>query len=341
MIRQGIRYAYSNARVRTLLGSLLRPQDYYSLLHVGSPQEMLAYLRTTAYGRAMGETGEEPVSFALSLSSHFLSTAEKVIAVLPQPAQDLCRTFLSRFEIEALKVFLRTAGEQTSQRHLLPLLYPVPAASSLPLDRLLKASSVHDIAAALAGTPYAEPLQEGIQHLPAPHALFSLEVRLDRWFLARLFASAALFSGQERAVVRRLLYTLADVTNILWSQRLRTTFHLSPEETDSLLLPYGFYLTERERHALAEWDGQSSLPVFFPGAEQPAVSLRLALMRALCRAALKPLLAVPFQAGVPLAYLLLTEIEVADLKTLWEGKRWQVPPAALAEHLIHFHGPPV
>ena len=338
MICKGVRYAYPIARVRTLLGNLLRPQDYHCLLHATGIEEMRTYLRTTAYGRAIGETGQEPAPRALPLSAHFLSSAEKVIAVLPRPAQDLCRTFLIRFDIEALKVFLRAAGEQIERAPLVSLLPPLPAASSLPLARLLAAKSVYEIVEALAGTPYAEPVQEGVQEFSSPRSLFSLEVRLDRWFLARLFTSSALFSGWERTVVQRLLGTLADVTNILWSQRLRTTFHLSPEETGALLLPYGFYLTRRQRHALAEWEGQGPLPFPFPGAEKPAASLRLALMRGLCREALKPLLTIPFQAGVPFAYLFLADLEVADLQTLWEGKKWQGPPAALADQLIRFHG---
>jgi V/A-type H+-transporting ATPase subunit C len=338
MIRKGFQYAYPIARVRTLLGNLLRQQDYHHLLYSEGTQEVLAYLRTTAYRREIGETGEEPSSFALPLYNHFLSMAEKVTALLPRSAQDLCRTFLTRFEIEALKVFLRAAGEQTERAHLLSLLHPLAATSSLPLDRLLEAKSVHEIAEALTGTPYAEPVQGGVENLPSPRSLFSLEVRLDRWFLARLFASSAPFSGQERRIVRRLLGILADVTNILWSQRLRTTFNLSPQETLSLLLPYGFHLTERKRQALAEWDGQGPLPFFFPGVERPDAPLRLSLMRVFCREALRPLLTIPFQAGVPFAYLLLAEIEVADLKTLWEGKKWQVAPAELADQLIRFHG---
>src|SRR6266540_7457365 len=190
MICKGIRYAYPIARVRTLLGNLLRPQDYHCLLHATGTEEMHTYLRTTAYGKAIGETGQEPAPRALSLSAHFLFTAEKVIAVLPRPAQGLCRTFLIRFDIEALKVFLRAAGEQIERAHLVSLLPPLPAASSLPLAHLLAAKSVYEIAEALAGTPYAEPVQEGVQELSSPRSLFSLEVRLDRWFLARLFASA-------------------------------------------------------------------------------------------------------------------------------------------------------
>lgn len=339
MIGKGLRYAYPIARVRTLLGQLLQPTDYFALLQARDPEAMLTYLRTTAYGKTITAERDHSASFVLLLYDAFFARAAEVIDILPQAAAELCRILLMRYEIEVLKVFLRTAWEPSERPHPLPLLYPLPASSSLPLERLVHTHSVQDIVDALAGTPYAPVVAEAIEDLSPSPLLFPVEVRLDRWVLSRLCAAPALVSGQERRVVHRLFGVLADVTNILWAQRLRTTFRCSVEETRALLLPHGFYLSERRRQALAAWDGQGPLPVFFPGMDQPVRSLRLGLLRTLCRAALRPLLAVPFQAGVPCAYLLLTELEVADLKTVWEGKRWQVGATELAQRLIRFHGP--
>jgi len=223
------------------------------------------------------------------------------------------------------------------------MLRPSPAVPVLPLDRLLAARSVDEVSEALAGTPFAQPLQEGLRASSpeASQSLFLLETRLDRWFFAQLFAAAAPFSGRESALVRRLLGSLADVTNILWAQRLRTTFRFSPTETASFLIPYGFRLNQRKRQALVQWDGRRPLPISLPGARQPAVPLRPSLMGLLRREAFKPLLTIPFQAGVPLAYMLLAELEVEDLRTIYEGKRWGLAPAQLAERLVFFHGPSI
>lgn len=341
MIRKGIRYAYPVALIRTLMGNLLGARDYSFLLRTRSTEDMLAHLRTTVYERAVSETREEPSSFAFALYEHFLRRSEKIIAVLPRSAQGLCRNFLLRFEIESLKVFLRAAVKQTEQTCFLSLLYPLPAASSLRFDLLLEAKGLDGISAALNGTPYARPVQEEIKQLGSAPLLFPLEMRLDRWFLMRLYNSAATFSGQERKVIERLLGTLTDVTNILWAQRLRTTFNASPEKTASLLFPCGMYLSERKRQALATWDGRGPLPFLFHGSGRTAPPSRPSLMRLLCREALKPLFAFPFQAGVPLAYLFLGEMEVADLKVLWEGKRWSIEPAELVGQLTRFHGPQV
>ena len=339
MIRQAIRYAYPIARSRTLIGNLLRPQDYAQLLHVDKADDFLAYLHATAYIAVIAATEEKPASVTRLLSEHFFTTAARMIALLPQPAQNLCRAFLLRFEIEALKVLVRAVERPMERSHLLALVRPVPVTSTLPLDRLLKARTMAEIAEALVDTPYAPLWQEEMPQLSASRSLFPLEMRLDRWFFTQVFAASRPFAGQEHKIVQRLLGSLADVANALWSQRLRTTFRLSPDETDALLLPYGFHLSAAQRHALASWDGLEPFPFPFWHVEQTGPSLRLSLLRTLCREAQGPLLAVPFQVGVPLAYLLLGEMEVMDLTTMWEGKQWRIAASEVAHQLIRFYGP--
>lgn len=62
------------------------------------------------------------------------------------------------------------------------------------------------------------------------------------------------------------------------------------------------------------------------------------MMRMLAREARRPLFATPFQAGVPLSYLILGQLELADLVALYEGRRWGRDTAQLADALIRFHG---
>ncbi len=343
MIGKGIRYAYPVAVVRALLGNLLRETDYTFLLQAAGSEEMLAYLRSTARGGAIAEDSWRAVSFAIALYEHYLSEAAKIIALFPLTVQELCRAFLLRFEIESLKVILRAAGQQIDATALMLMLRPLPAATALPVDRLAAARSVDEIAEALVGTPFAQPLQEGLgaSSSEAAQSLFAVETRLDRWFFTQLFAAAAPLSGRERALVRRLLGSIADVTNILWAQRLRTTYRLSPSETLPFMIPYGFRLDQRKRQALALWDGRQVLPISLPGVRRLAVPLRPLLMGLLRREAFRPLLTIPFQAGVPLAYLLLCEIEVEDLRTIYEGKRWGLAPAQIAERLVFFRGPSI
>lgn len=343
MILKASRYSLPIAKIRTSLGDLLGAREYAMLLHAPRLDDMMAALRTTAYGPAL-RTAD--VSFATAVRRFRLSKAERLIRALPPGALALCRTFLSRFELEALKVILRALVSGTERRRTLSMLQPMPARSVLPIEGLLAARTLEEAAKTLAGTPYAEPLTEGLKSAAeeavgtnnAP-PLSEVEAHLDRSFLIRMSRASDMFAGEERAILRRLLGVLIDVINVLWTQRLRKTFHLPPEAAVRRLCPAGFYFDNaNKRETLAHWDGEGQPPFIAVGLEEAGGPLRVSLMRMLAREARRPLFAIPFQAGVALSYLVMGDLETADLVALYEGRRWGRDPMQLADTLIRFHG---
>jgi V/A-type H+-transporting ATPase subunit C len=170
----------------------------------------------------------------------------------------------------------------------------------------------------------------------ASSLLFHMELALDRWFFERVWVACRSMPTTDSRIACRLLGAYADVSNILWARRLRETFQLSPANVAAHLIPYGFHLTDRQRRALGSSPADRPLPFPFSGMSPETADLRVRLLRLLRREASRPLFLVPFQVGLPLAYLLLTEMEASDLITLYEGKRWSVPPQTLAERMIRF-----
>lgn len=346
MIVKTARYSLPIARIRTSFSDLLDAREYRMLVHAASVEEMLAALKTTGYAEPLrGETA----GFAVAIRQYRFSKAERLVGSLPAHARTLCLRFLSHFEVAALKVILRGVSAAAAPRQVLAMLQPMPTRSILPVDRLLASKTLEEAAEALAGTPYFTPVTEGLQssesesdRAPRPNApgtLLAIENRLDRWFLSRLVDAGGVFSGHEARITGRLVNVIVDVTNILWAERLRRTFHFSPEETARRLYPAGHYFDDvGKRRVLARWDGEGQPPFVTTDLEEIASTLRVSVMRVLAREAYRPLFAIPFQAGVPLAYLVHGELEVADLVALHEGRRWGRDPMQLADELIRFHG---
>jgi vacuolar-type H+-ATPase subunit C/Vma6 len=344
MIAKASRYSLPIARIRAAMSDLLGACEYAMLLHAPSLDAMMAALRTTAYAPAL--RAADP-GFATAVRGFRLSRAERLVGALPADALALCRTFLSRFELEALKVILRAVVSGAERRRTLSMLQPMPAHPVLPIKRLLAARTLEDAARALAGTPYAAPLTEGLKSATdqavgarnAPSPLSEVEAHLDRLFLTRMARASDAFSGEERTIVRRLVGLLIDVNNVLWTERLRRTFHLAPEAVARRLCPAGFYFDSANKRAtLARWDGHGQPPFVAVGLEEAGGPLRISLMRMLAREARRPLFAIPFQAGVALGYLVTVDLETADLVALYEGRRWGRDPMQLADMLIRFHG---
>jgi vacuolar-type H+-ATPase subunit C/Vma6 len=336
MIAGAIRYAGPHAAVRTLFGDLLRPSDYNLLLNAANISELLAALGTTAYAPALRTQGK---SVAYRLRHHWIARAEKVANLQPATGRELCNAYLTKMELEALRTLLRGVVRGVERRQLLSMLPPLPAGSSLPLAALIAADSLGQAARTLEDSAYAEAISQGIKESRADgDALWRIEAALDREYFARLEAVCGHFSGSERAIVTRLIGAIADSFNILTAQRLRKTFHLTPQAVSRQLVPFGPRVRGDQRRALCEWSGDGPPPFWFGGIVA-ARQFRIPLTRALCGEAMKPLFTVPFHAGLALAYIVLSEFETADLLAIHEAKHWGVERALIEDGLVRFYGP--
>jgi vacuolar-type H+-ATPase subunit C/Vma6 len=338
VIGRATRYAGPSARVRTLFGDLLRPNDYELLLNEAGIADLTAALSTTAYAAALNIQGK---SFAFAIQQHWVARTERVAAVMPSDARELCLAYLAKAEAEALKTALRGIARDVDRRRLVSMLGPLPARSSIPLSVLLAAGSLEEAVGVVSRTPYGAALAEGMKRATAQSgrqlavSLLPLETSLDHSFFARLLSATRRFTGSEHAIVARLVGVLADATNVLAVQRLRKTFRFTPQAASLHLIPFGFRLGAAQRQALCGWTGEGSPPVRI-GSTVSGSELRVAVMRAICGEALKPLFAAPFQAGLAIAYVLLAELEASDLIAIHEGKQWGLERVAIAGRLIRF-----
>jgi vacuolar-type H+-ATPase subunit C/Vma6 len=336
-----MRYAGPSATVRTLFGDLLRPSDYDLLLNAADLPELLAALRTTSYAPALRAQGK---SFAFALQHNWIARTENVAALMPAAARELCLAYLAKVELEALKTLLRGIVRRVDRRRLLSMLPALPTVSLLPVNDLLGANSLEAAADVLKDTAYAEALDRVVKLVQAGGSeewggsLLPVETALDHLFFARLVAACGHFAGFERAIVSRIVGTLADAINVLAAERLRKTFHLTPQAAAQYLVAFGCRLSAAQRRALCDWSGEGPPPLSFVGSSARG-RLRVTLMRMLCGEAMKPLYTAPFHAGLAIGYVLLTEIEAADLVAIHEGKKWGMQRTAIADRLIRFSSP--
>ena len=337
MIARALHYVGPNAVVRTRLGDLLRSSDYEMLLNAAELPEFLEAMRTTPYAPALQVPGK---SFAFALQYHWLGRTESAANFQPFRARDLCNAYLAKMENEAVKTVVRGIARNTERRRLLSMLPPVPESSSIPFAAVTATDKLEAAAKVLRGTTYGDAIEEGIRVARTGDGdeLWPIEAALDRRYFIRLEAAGRRFAGAEGVVVTRLLGAVADAFNVLAAERLNRTFHLSPQAVNRQLVPWGLRVGANEWRALCKWPGEGLPPIRFRR-DLAEGRLRVALLRMLCREAMKPLFTVPFHAGLTFAYVLLSELEVDDLLRIYEGKQWGAERSIVAAGLIRFHGP--
>jgi V/A-type H+-transporting ATPase subunit C len=211
------------------------------------------------------------------------------------------------------------------------ILFPLGAFSVLPAQAMVESGSVSAAVDLLRGTPYEETLAFAIKRYSAEQNLFPLEVALDLNYWRRLWAEAKKLAGQDREQATKIIGALLDMNNLMWAIRYKVYHKLSEEEIINYTLPFGFRVQDSDLRAVAAGaDIAAVINRIYPGIpdvnallENPQNGLpRLEVLfkRELIKQCLAAFVGNPFHIGIPLAFLVLSDIEVQDLIVLIEAK---------------------
>lgn len=339
-------YAAISARVRAMYSDLLTPQDMMRLSDSPDLASLLSALKTTAYGPYLEGLKDKEVTPRRVISQIKRKLADSyysVIQMAPENTRPLVKQLYRYFEVGNLKAVLRGIVTVSSWNNDTPLwdrvrdvLFPLGAASSIPAQAMVESGSVGTAIDLLQGTPYEEALSFAMKRYSAEQNLFPLEVALDLNYWRRLWAEAKKLSGQDREQGSRIIGSLLDMNNLLWAIRYRVYHKLSEEEVINYTLPFGFRVQDSDIRAIAAGaDIASVISRIYPGI--PDVSsllenpqnglpkLEFQLKRQLVKQCMAAFVGNPFHIGIPLAFLVLSDLEVQDLIVLIEAKSSNLP----------------
>jgi V/A-type H+-transporting ATPase subunit C len=214
----------------------------------------------------------------------------------------------------------------------------------LPAQEMAEANSVAAAVERLRGTPYYDTLAHAMERYTAEQSLFPLEVALDLNYWREMWRDINRLANPDQGQAKRLVGSLIDVSNLMWAIRYRVYHHLAEEEIINYTLPFGYRVQDRDIRAIAAGAeiapivtriypelSEAGLLLQEPRGGLPELEKRLQQdLAGECRAAF---LGYPFHIGIPLAYLLLTELEIQDLTVLVEAKALRVPAERYRSHL--------
>jgi V/A-type H+-transporting ATPase subunit C len=275
-----------------------------------------------------------------------------VIQMAPENTRPLVKQLYRYFEVGNLKAVLRGIVTVSSWNNDTPLwdrvrdvLFPLGAASTIPAQAMVESGSVGTAIDLLQGSPYEEALSFAMKRYSAEQNLFPLEVALDLNYWRRLWAEAKKLSGQDREQSTRIIGSLLDMNNLLWAIRYRVYHKLSEEEVINYTLPFGFRVQDSDIRAIAAGaDIASIISRIYPGIpdvsallENPQSGLpklEFQLKRQLVKQCMAAFVGNPFHIGIPLAFLVLSDLEVQDLIVLIEAKSSNLPDEEYRPYLF-------
>jgi V/A-type H+-transporting ATPase subunit C len=179
----------------------------------------------------------------------------------------------------------------------------------------------------------------------AEQNLFPLEVALDLYYWRQLWAEAKKLSGQDRVQASRIIGSLMDVNNLMWVIRYKVYHGLSEEEIINYTLPFGYHVRDEDVRAIAAgadlalvvgrvFPGIPDLNVLMEDPRRGLPQLEVILKRRLMEQCLSAFIGNPFHIGIPLAFLILSDLEVQDLTVLIEAKSSSMPEEEFQPYLL-------
>lgn len=341
-------YAATNARVRVMYSTLLTESDYTRLFEAPDLNSLVTSLKATAYGSYLERLKDTDINarrVAFYLRERLAETYLSLIHTSPEHARALLAQRYRYFEVDNLKAVLRGIVTGASWDRVRFVLFPYGSSSVIPAEEMLEAGGVAAAIELLRGTPYYETLSFAMKRYSAEQNIFPLEVALDLSYWRALWKEMNRLPGEDRNAALRIIGSLVDMNNLMWAIRYRVYHHLSEEEVINYTLSFGYRSRDEDVRAIAAGaDIAQVLKRVYPtlpdidsmlqDAHTGLPKLEIELQRQVVEKCRNAFVGSPFQIGIPLAYLLLDELEIQDLVVLLEAKSTQVPFEEFHEHLV-------
>lgn len=334
-------YAAISARVRVKYSRLLGASEMRLLAEAADLGSLLDGLKRTAYGpviESLKQRDSTLPSVIAALRSYLAAEARSVIRAAPGPSRPVLVQLHRRHEVNNLKAVLRgiAAGKPPEGEGLLwdriqLLLFPFGESTVIPAEGMIEAGNIVAAVELLRGTPYHEVLSFALKRYSAEQSLFPVEVALDLGYWRRLWQEARKLAGEDQTQAIRVIGSLVDANNLMWAIRYRVYKHLSEEELINYTLPFGRRIHDEDIRAIAAGGDIGSIVArLYPElhdvgelVEEPRSGLprlEIELKRTVARRCMAAFLGNPFHIGLPLAYMILHELEIQDLIVLLEAK---------------------
>ena len=336
-------YGYANARIRALKSCLLNRQDYEALIAAANGGALIQLLARSAYkpdveAALVRYSGIRCVADALR--RNVTRTVGSLRRFFDGRARELIEMLTARWDLFNLIAILRGQARGVAAEEILSALVPAGALTETELRELVKQSTIQATSELMLTwrLPFAGALAEALRL--SGGELASVESRLYQIHFRD--ASSGLGSETNDALVREMLETEIDVTNLVLLLRLAplrrrtsaTAVTSSVIDTRALLIPGGslplYLLAELADAADVEaLIGRLADVSYGPTLRQRLDQYRQSGDVTVLERALEKLLALkgirmfhhdPLTIGIAIGYLWAKTTETANIRIINQGK---------------------
>jgi len=341
------KYAFINAKLRARI-SQIQPRELFSqMAHAPSIDAALALLRDTPFASledTYAKTGDLRLA-ELELLKGEIELYRGLRHYLHPNSLGLVEALLTQFEVDnvknAIRVFFdRVVRKRSVDASMHYILYD-PIIHTLPMDIIINAGSLEEIAGLCTHSPYGRIIQKCSMVVESDGSLFNLEIGLDHYYYDNLMQAVSRLDRRDQAVALRLIGVEIDLQNISWIIRFKQYFDLPLDTVLKTLIPGGLNLNRALIDELYKAQSVTSVLQTFLTGRYPGLSALLSspsadsgarlqligrILEEIKQQEVKRIMSgYPFTVGIILAYFVLKRDELKRIRTLINAKYYGKP----------------
>jgi V/A-type H+-transporting ATPase subunit C len=318
------KYAELAAAVRSFKAELTRPSQIERFVEAGSLSEIVGLL---SGGRVTFTEGTDPNAVEIFLTQRVIELARQLAAYAPHESRSLIKLFPVRYELECVKVIIRSITDQIQAEDALRHLVPAGKFTQERCKELIEARNLNRVVEMID--------DEALKRFLAPRVTaersgIAALLVIDQHYYTRLWNASNLPDPLDAQSARGLIGELIDHLNILLSFRARL-IGLDPRSTSDLMIPVNYALGHSLNELAESTSTQNLMRVLektpyakaFQGpvlSDRSSASVERALNRSHAISCLDAFAGSPFNVGLALALLFLKNYELRDLFSIINGK---------------------
>jgi len=233
---RGLKYGYSNARVKAMKGLLLKPSFLEDMIKLGSIEAMVELLQRTGYKNDLATAsvhyaGSQLIEMAAS--QNFAKTVQQLLRITPKGDKQAVRALLVKWDLMNLKTLMHAKRLGQSYEQVKPYLFPVGGLSEEDFKRIIKAEE-KDIFREVKRTElggrmlsastahFSKRMWEKFKSaLRSVNMFLQMETIIDAYIYLLMDKGLAEVGGKEISYIRQILKKEIDEKNIMIIERLK------------------------------------------------------------------------------------------------------------------------
>lgn len=340
-------FAAINTKVKALAAQLLTRQQFAELIDTKSYDEAIKYLtEDTKYAEIFSEQNAEQMyrdRFEIALKRYYISNFYKLSHYFNGNYKKLFKILFMRFEIEDLKIILRGkyAGKDKEMLLYELITYDSPM-SKLNYDELLSAKDTEEVIEMLHNTKYYRHIASLVGTIQK-EGLFRIEMALDFEYFSALRKYKRLIDKEDSDMIKKINGIFCDLQNLQWILRGKKFYNLQPEELLNYTI-YDWYRINRdvvkdlcyakdinEFYDIVE---TTSYKEVFDRKKQEDYLIEKEILSYLRRMYMKYEKRNLLNVSVVMSYLELSLMEIRDIVTILENKRYNMENEEAMKYII-------